>query len=109
MSQFAFKFFISGANPKHLHAVALLHHLCRTHLEGDYVLDVIDVVKEPKLAEAERILATPALVRISPAPEQRLIGDFATDPRFMRKLGFFPLPPMETAAGSTSCRLAASS
>lgn len=35
------------------------------------------MVKQPKLAEEDKILATPTLIKISPPPVARIIGDFS--------------------------------
>jgi circadian clock protein KaiB len=40
-------------------------------------VEVIDVTADPDLAESERILATPTLVRESPPPRRRVIGDLS--------------------------------
>lgn len=41
----------------------------------DVDLDVVDVFENPELAEQDRILATPTLLRLYPAPTRRVIGD----------------------------------
>jgi circadian clock protein KaiB len=38
---------------------------------------VIDVLEQPELAEADKILATPTLIRILPPPLRRIIGDLS--------------------------------
>ena len=40
-----------------------------------YTLQMIDVSKNPEQAEADQIAATPTLVRISPQPIKRLVGE----------------------------------
>lgn len=40
-------------------------------------LEVIDVIDRPDLAETERVLATPALVRHSPLPRRKIVGDLS--------------------------------
>jgi circadian clock protein KaiB len=39
-------------------------------------VEVVDVFERPGLAEADRILATPVLVRLFPEPRLSVIGDF---------------------------------
>jgi circadian clock protein KaiB len=55
--------------------VANLRRLCDEHFAGDCDLDVIDVLQRPELAEEQRIFATPTLVKESPVPSRRVIGD----------------------------------
>ena len=42
-----------------------------------YALKVIDVLKNPQLAEEDKILATPTLSKILPPPVRRIIGDLS--------------------------------
>ena len=46
-------------------------------LKGMYELKIIDVFKNPQLAEDEKILATPTLSRVLPPPVKRIIGDLS--------------------------------
>ena len=43
-------------------------------LEYDFELQVVDVGKQPHLAEHFKLVATPALIRIHPEPRQVLAG-----------------------------------
>jgi circadian clock protein KaiB len=50
----------------------------RERLGGQHwEVEVIDVFERPALAEADRILATPVLIRLSPPPRLSVIGDFS--------------------------------
>lgn len=46
-------------------------------------LEVIDVLENPQLAEDERILATPLLIRRLPVPIRRLVGDLSERERVL--------------------------
>ena len=48
---------------------------------GVYALKVIDVLKNPQLAEEDKILATPTLSKILPPPVRRIIGDLSARER----------------------------
>jgi len=50
-------------------------------------IEVIDVLKEPLRALAEAILVTPTLVKLSPLPEQQIIGDLSEEEEVFRALG----------------------
>jgi circadian clock protein KaiB len=43
----------------------------------DWEVEVIDVFEQPALAEADRVLATPVLIRLFPTRRLSVIGDFA--------------------------------
>lgn len=63
----------------------------RTFLSGrgvdESALRVVDVARHPARAEAERILATPTLVKIAPAPVRRIVGNFADPDAVAAALG----------------------
>ncbi|MEM6754994.1 MAG: circadian clock KaiB family protein, partial [Cyanobacteria bacterium P01_C01_bin.38] len=49
-------------------------YLKELQLEYDFELQVVDVGKQPHLAEHFKLVATPALIRIHPEPRQILAG-----------------------------------
>ena len=69
------RLYISGQTPNSERAVANLRRICDEHFNGDCDLDVIDVLQRPEVAEEKRIFATPTLVKESPVPTRRVIGD----------------------------------
>ena len=69
------RLYISGQTPNSERAVANLRRICDEHFNGDCDLDVIDVLQRPEVAEEQRIFATPTLVKESPVPARRVIGD----------------------------------
>lgn len=77
MDEFRFTLYIAGQTPRSERAVANLRLLCEERLRRAYSLVVVDVLEQPEVAEAERILTTPTLVKESPPPLRRLIGDLS--------------------------------
>jgi circadian clock protein KaiB len=45
-----------------------LKKIAEEHLKGRYQIEVIDLVKNPKLARGDQIIAIPTLVRKLPEP-----------------------------------------
>ena len=45
--------------------------------QGDYFLDVVDILKNPELAEDDKIIATPTAMKLLPPPLAKIIGDFS--------------------------------
>ena len=66
----------------------------RGELGGACSIDVIDLREHPEVAERERIVATPLLVRLEPEPVRRIIGDLSDVDRVRWSLGL----PAEGAA-----------
>jgi circadian clock protein KaiB len=75
--KYLLKLFVTGHTPRAERAIANLRRLCEEELEGCYQLEVIDVLEQPQLAEDDRILATPALIKQLPPPLRRVIGDLS--------------------------------
>src|SRR6266403_2237291 len=71
------RLYVAGQTPKSLAALANLKKICSEHLEGQYKLHVIDLMKTPQLAQNDQILAIPTLVRKLPQPRRKIIGDLS--------------------------------
>ena len=80
------RLYVAGDTPRAQHAISSLRRLEETHLAGRYALEVVDVLAQPERAEADRVLATPTLVRVSPAPSRRLLGDLSDLDRLLSVL-----------------------
>ncbi len=81
------KLYIAGHTAKSENAIINIKTLCEDNFKGEYSLRIIDVLEDPQAAEDVRILATPTLVRVRPAPERRLIGDLSDTALVLRGLG----------------------
>lgn len=68
---------MAGQSAKSITAFANLNRICEEHLAGKYSIEVIDLVKQPRLAAGDQILAIPTLVRRLPEPMRKIIGDLS--------------------------------
>jgi circadian clock protein KaiB len=84
---YVFRLYLAGGAPNSVRAFANLYALCRKHFPGSHRIEVIDVLKEPLRALAEAILVTPTVVKLSPLPEQQIIGDLSEEEAVLRALG----------------------
>lgn len=75
--KYILKLYVTGQTPRTERAIANLRRLCEEELDSCYELVVIDVLDNPQLAEDERILATPTLIKQLPPPLRRVIGDLS--------------------------------
>ena len=82
-----FRLYLAGGAPNSVRALANLYAICRKHFPESHRIEVIDVLKEPLRALAEAILVTPTLVKVSPAPEQQIIGNLSEEAEVLRALG----------------------
>jgi len=69
--------YITGLTPRSERAIANLKQICEEELRGRCEMVIIDVLERPQLAEDERILVTPTLIRPLPLPPRRVIGDLS--------------------------------
>jgi circadian clock protein KaiB len=77
------RLYVAGQTPKSLAAFANLKKICEEHLAGEYHIEVVDLLKEPKLASGDQILAIPTLVRKLPEPIRKIIGDLSDTERVL--------------------------
>lgn len=77
LPQYLLKLYVTGSNPRAGLAVGNLRRICEQELAGQYDLEIIDVLKHPQIAEDEKILATPTLIKQLPLPLRRVIGDLS--------------------------------
>ena len=77
------RLYVAGQTPKSLTAFANLKKLCEEHLANRYLIEVIDLSKQPQLAVNDQIVALPTLVRKLPEPIKRIIGDLSNLERVM--------------------------
>jgi circadian clock protein KaiB len=71
------KLYVAGNTPSSVRALKTLNNILEQEFQGVYALKVIDVLKNPQLAEEDKILATPTLAKILPPPVRRIIGDLS--------------------------------
>lgn len=77
MTKFKLCLFVTGRTPQSQRAIDNLRDICETEIQGGYEVEIVDVLEHPALAESDRILATPTLVRRLPQPMRKIIGDLS--------------------------------
>jgi circadian clock protein KaiB len=84
--------YVAGETPKSLAAISNLERICKEHLDGRYILEVIDLKKTPHLAREHNIVAIPTLVRQLPVPIRKIIGDLSDTHKVLVSLNVGPKP-----------------
>jgi len=77
MKKYLLKLYITGNSAKSQRAITNLLILCESELADQYQVEIIDVLEQPQIAEDEKILVTPTLIKQLPPPLQRIIGDMS--------------------------------
>jgi len=80
---YVLKLYVAGNTPNSVRALSTLKNILEKEFEGVYALKVIDVLKNPQLAEEDKILATPTLSKILPPPVRKIIGDLSDRERVL--------------------------
>ncbi|CAN5382153.1 circadian clock KaiB family protein [soil metagenome] len=80
------RLYIIGASPNSSRAISNLKAICEAYLMGRYELEIIDVYQQPLMLQNEQIIALPLLIKKSPFPERRLIGDMSDTKKVLRGL-----------------------
>ncbi|WP_139922988.1 circadian clock KaiB family protein [Hymenobacter sp. DG01] len=82
--------YITGATPNSTRAVRNIKAICEQHLKNRYELLIIDIYQQPELAKQEQIVAAPTLIKKTPLPARRLIGDLSEHDKVLLALGLSP-------------------
>ncbi len=88
--RYVLRLYVAGASPGSARAVEALSHICEDYLPNGYDLEVIDVYQQPQLALDERIDAVPVLVKRSPPPVRRILGDLSDKEHVLLRLDLEP-------------------
>lgn len=75
--------YVAGQTPKSILALKNITDYCKEHLEGRYTIEVIDLIRNPQLAQGDQIFAIPTLVRRVPEPIRKIIGDLSNKERVL--------------------------
>jgi circadian clock protein KaiB len=77
------RLYIAGKSSRAVTALRNLRVICEDQLNGRYRIEVIDLLKNPRLARDNQILAVPTLVRKLPLPVRNIIGDLSDTERVL--------------------------
>lgn len=84
---YVLRLYVSGTTPRSTEAINNIMKICEEYLPGRHDLEVFDVYQQPGLTAAQQIVAAPTLVKKSPGPLRRLIGNLSDTRRILERLG----------------------
>ena len=85
------RLYIAGQTPKSILALKNITKYCEEYLSGQYSIEIIDLLKNPQLAEGDQIFAIPTLVRKFPEPLRKIIGDLSNEEKVLVGLNIRPV------------------
>ncbi|TWO72762.1 circadian clock protein KaiB [Caenimonas sedimenti] len=81
------RLYLSSAAPLSSKAVVNTRAFCEQHLAGRYQLEILSIADNVDKAMQDQVLAAPTLVRVSPLPVRKFIGDMSNADRLLDGLG----------------------
>ena len=84
------RLYVAGKTQKSVTALNNLKKYCEEHLVDQYVIEVIDLLENPQLAEGDQIFAVPTLVKKVPEPVRKIIGDLSNKEKVLVGLNIRP-------------------
>ena len=81
------RLYIANNAPNSVRAVANLAAICREHLEGNFKLEIVDVLEYPLRALDDGILVTPSLTKLFPLPAAKIVGNLSDKSSVLHALG----------------------
>jgi circadian clock protein KaiB len=91
-AQCVLRLYVAGSTPQSSRAIRNLKAICEAHLPGRYALTVVDLYSQPELAREDQIVVAPTLIRQSPRPARRVVGDLSNTDRVLAALDLPPAP-----------------
>lgn len=83
---YVLRLYVTGRSPNSLRAIANVRRICDAHIAGRYDLKIVDLYQQPHLAAGQQIIAAPTLVKSSPLPIKRIVGDMSDEARVVAGL-----------------------
>ena len=84
--KYQLRLFVTGHTPASTLARKHLRTLCEGEFRGCCEFEVVDVIERPELADEARIIATPTLIKLTPEPQRKIIGDLSNRDRLLLAL-----------------------
>lgn len=88
--RYRLRLFITGSSPRSAKAVSVVRALCEEFLTDRYELEVVDIYQQPGAVADDQIIAAPTLLKTSPLPVRRLIGDLSDREKVLVGLNLAP-------------------
>ena len=80
-AEWQLRLYVAGQSQRSLTAMRNLTAICDERLQGRYEIEIIDLVKNPRLAKDHEIVAIPTLIRKLPEPLRKIVGDLSDKDR----------------------------
>jgi circadian clock protein KaiB len=91
-AHYTMRLYIMDSAPHSVRAITNIRTICEKYLDGRYDLEVVDIAQHPETASSEQIIAAPTLIKTSPPPVRRFVGDMSRTDRVLHGLDLSSTP-----------------
>ena len=81
------RLFVAGDSPDSATAIANLNALFPDDERSRVEIEIVDVQREPARAARDEIMVTPTLLKLSPSPRCRILGNLKNREALLQMLG----------------------
>ena len=81
------RLFVSGMSRRSMEAIENIKRICEERFKNAFVLEIVDIYKNPETAVAHHIVFCPSLIKINPLPKRLLIGNLSDTDKVIKALG----------------------
>ena len=83
------RLYVTGHTEKTANTIEQVRQMLRNTLkllEDEQAIEVINILEDPQRAIEDKVFATPTLVKVSPQPSRRIIGDLSDNQKIRQAL-----------------------
>lgn len=91
-AHYRLRLYVTGSTDSSRQAIINIRKICEEYLDSRHDLEIVDIAQHPELASDAQIIAAPTLIRYSPLPIRRFIGDLSRTDRVLAGLDLQPAP-----------------
>ncbi len=70
-----FRLYIIEGSSRYKFIIEKLNGFLKEFYNNNYRLEIINILEQSELAVKDKVFATPTLIRLSPAPVKKVVGD----------------------------------
>jgi circadian clock protein KaiB len=87
LARLRLRLYVAGNAPNSLRAIANARSICDEHFASAHELEIVDLLLHPRRALADNIIVTPTLLKLSPSPTRRVVGNLSDTGQVLVALG----------------------
>lgn len=80
------RLYVTGMTQRSQEAMVSIREICEEFLKGRYALEIVDIYENAKRAGEDQIVASPTLIKLSPGPIRRFVGNLSDRKRVLAGL-----------------------